>query len=257
MSGLCQVPALRNIGNRVIGSRDPVVRSPHGQRPICVRHRVSLNEPHRKRDCWDFTILFVFLDQPKLAPNLGLNLFAGFQFARHIRLQVVEHAVSRGSVFEVELPLQRPNDPRDVRAMRVAVTHHPNGPARIAVTASHPDRAPSADVGLFAAHAGYLADALKKQLLQLLGGTGRFGHLVDLLLQRIHPLPQGSVVRLCDAPICLTVTRKRFEARTFDRVNRDRLPVLMHHQTGAMRTPLHFKSNHVRLGFSHIASSNS
>ncbi|QOF76107.1 hypothetical protein [Variovorax sp. 38R] len=61
---------------------------------------------------------------------------------------------------------------------------------------------------------------------------------------------------LRDAAIRLTVTRKRFEAKALNRMDRDGLPILMHYQNGAMRFPLHFESDLFRLGFPHLASPN-
>ena len=61
---------------------------------------------------------------------------------------------------------------------------------------------------------------------------------------------------LRDAAIRLAVTREGFEARALDRMDRDGVPVLMHHQNGAMRLPFHFESDLFGLGFPHLASPN-
>ena len=61
------------------------------------------------------------------------------------------------SHVETELPLQRPNDPRDVGAVRAAVAHHAQGPARAALLCADSDHSA-------AVHAGYLASQVRNRL---------------------------------------------------------------------------------------------
>lgn len=78
------------------------------------------------------------------------------------------------SVLQIELPLSRADDLRDVGAVRAAVCDDTDRPVRATFLRRHSDHAASVHIRLLASKARQGFDALNQHLLQLLGGEGGF-----------------------------------------------------------------------------------
>jgi hypothetical protein len=80
-------------------------------------------------------------------------------------------------LVEVELSLQRPNDLRDIGAVRAAVGDHAHRPVRTTLLGRHADHASAVHIGLLAPKAWQGFNSLNQHLLQLSRGAGRLSHL--------------------------------------------------------------------------------
>ena len=131
-------------------------------------------------------------------------------FIRHFRLRLLVEAVSRASVAQVELHLQRPDDLRYVGAVGASVGDDANSPVRATILRGNADYAASVHVGLLSSKARQGLYAHDQHLFQLFGGAGGLRHFRQLA-ERLNPAPCRVEASQCTQKIDFGTQIGRFQ----------------------------------------------